>query len=195
MTTVPEFQLLGRRSLLKTIEQLLVCRRSVLLVGPADIGKSALIQSLSLNDVMVIDPFERISAHRAARIRRAMDRGLAVIGAARNLHRASLGRVGRIIWRFTTVRVPRLPGASMRRLVQNACALERIPANLITSDWLRAVTNVAQGRPGVGLIIVQHAAAIREGTRLPAAATAYLQAEFQRASKDRVPRTELGVDR
>jgi hypothetical protein len=184
--------LFGRRVLFETIERLLMKRRSVLLVGPAGIGKSALIRSLALNGVIVIDPFERLSAHRAACIRRAMDRGMTVIGAARTLNRASLGQVGRIMWRFTTLRVPPLPDASMRRLVEDACAVERIPADLITSNWIRAVAKVARGRPGVGLTIVQHAAAMCAGRHLPAPAAAYLEAGIQRASEREATTSHAG---
>jgi len=184
--------LLGRRALLDTIEQLLLNHRSVLLVGPGGIGKSALIRSLTTNDVTVIDPFEHLSAHRAARIRRAMDRGMTVIGAARTLNRASLGQVGRIMWRFMTLRVPPLPDASLRRLVEDACAAERIRADLITSKWIRDVVKVARGRPGVGLTVVQHAADMCEGRRLPAPAAAYLEAGIQRASEREATTSHAG---
>jgi hypothetical protein len=151
----------------------------VLLVGPAGIGKSALIRSLTLKDLLVVDPFERLSVHRAARVRRAMGRGTMVVGAAQSLNRASLGKVGRIMWMFTTLRVPPLPAASMRRLLMHACTTARIPASLVTSGWTRDVAKMARGRPGVALKIVQHAATMRDGRRLPAPAAAYLKAELQ----------------
>jgi hypothetical protein len=177
-----ETELFGRHTLLNTIEHLLGDGKSVLLVGPAGIGKSALIRAVATPDVMVVDPFERVSAHRSARIRRAMDRGMAAFGAARTLNRADLGQVGRIMWRFTTLRVPPLPTASMRRLIEDACAVQRIPADLITSKWIREVATVARGRPGVGRTIVHHAAAMREERRLPAPAAAYLQAGILEAA-------------
>jgi len=42
MTSHAEIELLGRRVILASLKQLLQARRSVLLVGPAGIGKSAL---------------------------------------------------------------------------------------------------------------------------------------------------------
>lgn len=157
--------------------------RSVILVGPEGVGKSAIIRSLTLTDVMVVDPFERVSAQRASRIRRAMDRGVTVVAAARTLNRASVGQVGRIVWRFTTIRVPPLSDTLMRRVIADDCVTKRIPAALITSKWIRHVAKIARGRPGIGLTIVSHAAAMCDGRRLPVPAAAYLEAGVQRASK------------
>jgi ABC-type branched-subunit amino acid transport system ATPase component len=91
-TPTPEITLLGRRALLGSVRQLLVDGKSVLLVGPAGIGKTALIRCLTPNGVMVIDPFERVSAHRAARVRRGMERGTLVVGAARTPKGVDLGK-------------------------------------------------------------------------------------------------------
>lgn len=90
MATTPETALVGRGALLAEIRASLHQRRSVLLVGPQDIGKTAIIGAISGHDVTILDPFERVSARRAARVRRAMDRGTVFIAAARSLDRKRL---------------------------------------------------------------------------------------------------------
>jgi hypothetical protein len=52
---------------------------------------------------------------------------------------------------------------------------------------------VARGRPGVGLTVVQHAAEMCEGRRLPAPAAAYLEAGIKRASERPAANSHLGV--
>ena len=177
-----DVELLGRRALLDVVDQQLVDGRSILLVGPAGIGKSALIRALATPGVMVVDPFEGISAQRAACIRRSLDRGAVWIGAARTLDRARMGKVGRIAWRFTTVRVSPLSDAWMRRLITHACSVAGIRIDLVTPEWRRALLRLARGRPGPALAIIEHAARMRHSGRpLPFPATAYLEAALAAA--------------
>jgi hypothetical protein len=124
-----------------------------------------------------------VSAHQAARVRRAMDRGVVFIAATRSLDRRRLGCVGRIAFRFSTLRVPPLSNAWMRRLVRHICATESIPVRVVTPEWIKKVVQLARGRPGVALAIVNEAS--REWTRtarLPAPAAAYVDASIQRIS-------------
>lgn len=170
----------GRRALLTEIERLISLRRNVLLVGPADVGKTALLQTVGAPGVMIIDPFEGISSHRAWLIRRAMDRGILCLAAARSLDRGRLGAVGRIAWRFTVVRVPELSDACTRRLVARECASAGIAPHLVTREWMSTALQLAQGRPGVALAIVHGTArtwSVRTG--LPTPAAAYLEMAVQ----------------
>ena len=183
--------LLGRRTLLHAVKQQLIDRKSVLLVGPTGIGKSALIRSIAMPDVMVIDPFERISVQQAARIRRSMDRGTVWIGAARTLDRARLGRVGRIAWRFSTIRVPPLSDMLMRRLITRACLNAGIRTDLVTPEWRRALLRLARGRPGAALAIIEHTPHLwRPGRPLPLPATAYLEVALHATQGASLPKPE-----
>lgn len=186
MTHKADDELVGRTQLTRAVADLLAQERNVLLFGPSGIGKSALIRAVAAREVMVVDPFERVSAQRAARIRRSMDRGAFWIGAAQTLDRRRLGRVGRIAWRFTAIRVPPLSDTWMRRLITRACSSAGIPIDLVTAEWLRAILNIAQGRPGAGLTIVEQTCRMYAGERqLPPPVTAYLEAALHRSTGSR----------
>jgi hypothetical protein len=171
--------LLGRARLLREVEAQLYQRRNVLLVGPRDVGKSALIGALDTSALLIVDPFERITTHRAWRIRRALDHGAVCIAAARTLDRAQLGHVRRIAYRFVTVRVPPLPNLLIGRLLARALVAARVPQQLVSHQWIKAAVSVTRGRPGVAFAIVKEAAAEFERTgRLPIPAVAFVQASF-----------------
>ena len=171
---------LGRRALVRAVALLLASGRNVLLVGPTGVGKSAVIRAVASSESMIVDPFERISAQRAARIRRSMDRGVVWIGAAQTLDRGELGQVGRIAWRFNAVRVPPLSEALMRRLTVTACSRSGIRMELISESWLRALLRLARGRPGSALAIVEQSSRLWHAEhRLPPPATAYLEVALQ----------------
>lgn len=182
-TAHPEDALIGRGALLAEIRTLLRKGRSVLLVGPEHIGKTAIVQAVAAGGIAILDPFERVSARQGARVRAAMDRGAVFLAAARTLDRSRLGCVGRIAFRFHTVRVPPLPAASMRRLVAGRCAAASLPDSAATRDWVDGVIRVARGRPGVALAIVDEAARVwRRSARLPVPAAAYVDLSMDRAS-------------
>ncbi|HVZ22573.1 MAG TPA: hypothetical protein VG871_15980 [Vicinamibacterales bacterium] len=175
-----ETQLLGRRELENTVLQLLRLGRSVMLVGPSGVGKTALIQAISPPEVFVVDPFERIGSRRAAHIRRSMDRNGVWIAAARARER--LGHVGRIAWRFEVVRVPPLSVYWMRRLISRSAARAGLE-DAITADWLRDVVRLSAGLPGRAVDLVNRAALTRaRGRPLTAPATLYLDAAIPRDS-------------
>jgi hypothetical protein len=182
MTRFDDEGLLGRGALLQGIEALLHNRHNVLLVGPPDVGKTALVQAVSCRDLALIDPFEGVSVHLAARIRRAMGRGTVHLAAARTLDRRILGAVRRIAFWFTVVQVPPLTDRWMQPLAAREYAALRLPVDLITPRWTSAVLRLARGRPGLALAIVRSAATIRAVRgALPSPASAYIEARMRRA--------------
>jgi hypothetical protein len=188
--------LLGRDRLVAEVNALLHAGQNILLVGPRDVGKSALIHALGARAVVVIDPFERVSPHLAARIRRAMGRGTVHLAAARTLDRAHLGAVRRIIFWFTVVRVPPLTEHWMQRLVRRECLAWDLGPDVATPPWVRTVSRLARGRPGLALAMVRVAAAMY-ATRgaLPSPAVACIEANIERAEARAWRRTtSVGVD-
>ena len=138
-------ELLGRSRVIREVESLLASGRSVLLYGPEGIGKSAIVECVRREGVVVVDPLQRLSSQRASRIRRALDRGVPHVAASRVPSGRQLGAVGRILWRFSTVRVRELPDAIIRRILVHElqdvrCAPRR--------EWFREVAELSQGRPG-----------------------------------------------
>ena len=177
-------QLLGRADLLEQVRTLLSHGHNVLLFGPPDVGKSAIIHALdvagAIAGISTIDPFARIAPHRAGEIRRAMDlRGAQFIAATRSLDRGQLGAVRRIAWRFTNVRVLPLADRPMRQLIENAC-VEYGLTSALPADWSKSAAGLASGRPGVALSIVGAAAEIRTSKgRLPSPNAAFVVARMK----------------
>ena len=185
----------GRQHLTDEVTGLLARGDHVLLVGPAEIGKTALIEALA-SPATVLDPFEHVSPRLAAQIRRAMDRGTQFIAAARTLDRRRLGAVRRIAWRFTTLHVPPLNGRPMRHLVVAECARLGLPSEQATVAWIDSILHLARGRPGVALMTVGVAARIRAATNtLPSAPAAYIEALVARNAAAVRPTGEQAVRR
>lgn len=154
--------LLGRDALLRDVTEMLAAGRSVLLCGPEGIGKTALIAALDTRQLVVVDPFERISRQQAARIRRELDRGAVYLGAASAASGPALGAVGRILWRVSIVRVRELPSAVLCRIVtRELCRLDG--ATEPDTTWVHAVTGLARGRPGFATAMARFAAEWRRG--------------------------------
>ena len=147
--------LIGRDELVGHIKRLIGEGINVLLVGPSGVGKSALIDA-TVGGVSCerVDPFEHISRMRAARLRRHMDAGVIMIGAARTLDRRRMGAVGRIAWRFRVVRVPPLATADMRELIRRTLTAD-FPAAADIDTWIRAIARRAGGIPGRGRALAE----------------------------------------
>ena len=135
----------GQQEVLRHVRELLAAGRSVLLLGPEAIGKSTLIAAMADNAHTVIDPFDHISRQRACEFRRALDRGSVILAAARTLERHQLGAVGRILWRFTIVRVRPLSPHALRRILLDELGSFGHDAE---AGWIRDIVALAQGRPG-----------------------------------------------
>ena len=185
--------LLGRDRLLTEVDELLGREQNVILFGPAGIGKTTLIKALPPRDLVVIDPFERVSSHLAARIRRSIGRGTLHIVATRSLDRRELGAVRRIAFWFTVVAVPPLPPHLIERLVRREWQAAQLPAKVLTTTWLRAVIRLSAGRPGVALAVAQ-AAADRFAARgvLPSPPATYIEARLSAfAGGNRLDRPQM----
>jgi hypothetical protein len=179
--------LVAREALLQEISTLLQRGQNVMLFGPAGVGKTALVHALRAPDVVILDPFEHVSPHLAAHIRRAIERGVVHLAATRSLDRKHLGAVRRIAFWFTTVRVPPLPARWIRHLVRCECLALSVPADAITSRWITAAVRLARGRAGMGLAIARAAARIREERgSLPSPAVAYIEASIRQAGIPRL---------
>ena len=177
----PERELLGRDDLLERVAGLLGEGKNVALIGPHDIGKSAVIGALAVPDVVVVDPFERVHSHLAARIRRAIYRRTLHLIAVRSLDRRQLGAVRRIMFWFTEVRVPPLTAYWMRRLIRREWVRTELPAELLAPAWTRGALRLARGRPGMAVAIVQTAAAIhRTRGTIPSPDAAYIEARIRK---------------
>jgi len=159
---------IGREEVVREVTGLLAQGRSVLLVGPPDCGKTALVEAVTRPGVLVVDPMERVSRPRAAALRRALDRGMVCLAAARTLERAELGCVGRVLWRLTVVRVRPLGPAAMRAIIEGELRRGGVPPEAIVSRWIRKAVRVAAGRPGWGVGLAERAAARwRESRTIP----------------------------
>jgi hypothetical protein len=151
--------LVGRASLIREVDALLRRGQSVLLVGPDGIGKTAVIGALERPEVVTVDPLAHVSSQRAAALRRAMDRGLVLLAAARTLDRGELGCVGRVLWRFRVVRVRPLAASSVARLVRLALGRHGEAGLPMPRDWIAHAVDAASGMPGRALAIVDVACA------------------------------------
>jgi hypothetical protein len=147
--------LLGRDALVRDVADHLAAGRSVLLYGPEAIGKSAIIAALGREDLIVVDPFEHVTRQRAAEIRRALDRGAVYIAASRAANRRALGAAGRILWRFSMVRVRELPDSVVRRIIAREFrhTADRAPE----ATWIREAASLARGRPGFATAMARFA--------------------------------------
>lgn len=135
----------GREALVRDVRSLLTAGKSVLLFGPEAIGKSAIIAAVADGDITVIDPFDHVTRQHAYELRRAFDRGAIVVAASCSSQRRDIGAVGRILWRFTRVRVRELADAALRCVLLD----ELGPfGHDVDIAWVREVVALAHGRPG-----------------------------------------------
>ncbi|MGH7668611.1 MAG: hypothetical protein ACRENQ_03885 [Gemmatimonadaceae bacterium] len=173
--------LLGRREVLREIRRYLDRDLSVLLLGPRDVGKSAVIEALRRPDLLILDPLMHVTPRLAGEIRLAMDRGARSVAATRTVDRAEMGAVRRLAYRFTTVRVPPLSSRWMRELVRRICAAHGADAMPAPAEWQDGVVRLSAGLPGVALSIVDAARLWRlEHGRLPSPRAAYVEASIAR---------------
>ena len=141
-------ELPGRGPLIRQITDLLEAGRSVHLFGPEGIGKSAIIAAVARDGLIFVDPLEHVSPQRAARMRRALDRGVVHLAASRVARGRELGSVGRIMWRFSTVRVRELPDSVIRRIVATEVRATGGGGPDEDIGWMREIASLARGRPG-----------------------------------------------
>jgi len=149
--------LLGRSRLVANVQALLYTGRSVLLVGPHGSGKTAIIDVVRRPGLVVVDPLVRITTPRAAALRRALDRGAVVLGAACTLDRAEMGHVGRVVWRLEPVYLRPLDRRSIVRIIE-ARLRGDTGAPAVDRAWMREAVEVAAGVPGRAVALASAAA-------------------------------------
>ena len=91
-------------------------------------------------------------------MRRALDRGAVYLGAARVARGRELGAVGRILWRFSLVRVRVLPDAVLGRVVLRELEGRGSVAAEAGAGWVREIVALARGRPGFAVAMARFAA-------------------------------------
>jgi hypothetical protein len=162
-------RLIGRARVLQEVEACLAARRSLLLVGPAGSGKTAIIDEVRREGLVVVDPFAGITTPRAAALRRALDRGALVVGAARSLDPHAMGHVGRVSWRLERVYLRPLPPREITRIIRQALDSELRAGLTVERRWLADAVEAADGVPGraVALASVAGARWRARGTLLP----------------------------
>jgi hypothetical protein len=148
-------ELVGRDALVREVKDHLAAGRSVLLCGPEAIGKSAIIAALGREDLIVVDPFEHVTRQQAAEMRRALDYGAVYLAASRAASRRALGAVGRILWRFSMVRVRELPDAVVSRII--AREFRHTVVRAPEAIWIRKAASLARGRPGFAIAMARFA--------------------------------------
>jgi len=153
----PSTDLIGRDDLLRQVGDLLAGGGSVLLYGPEGIGKSAVVAAVARPGIHVLDPFEHVRGQAAHDIRRVLDFDGVYLAAARTAQRRALGAVGRILWRFSLVRVRELPDATLKRLVAREIGAGR-SIELPDPKWVNAVVALSKGRPGFAVEMARFAA-------------------------------------
>jgi hypothetical protein len=151
-------ELPGQEPLIRQITDLLKAGRSVLLFGPEGIGKSAIIAAVARDGLIVVDPLEHVSPQRAFRMRRALDHGVVHVAASRVARGRELGSVGRIMWRFSTVRVRELRDSIIRRIVISEVGATDRAGVEPDSGWIREMIALAKGRPGFATAMGRFAA-------------------------------------
>jgi hypothetical protein len=130
------------------VEALLDAGRSVLLVGPHGSGKTAIVNVVRREGLIVMDPFAGITTVRAASLRRALDRGTVVLGAACSLDRAKLGHVGRVAWRFERAYLRPLSPRVIADIIRARVDAESGAHLPIGRRWMVEAVDVAAGLPG-----------------------------------------------
>jgi hypothetical protein len=147
--------LVGRDTLVREVRDHLAGGRSVLLYRPEAIGKSAVIAALGREDLLVVDPFEHVTRQRAAKMRRALDRSAVYLAASRAPSTRAVGAVGRILWRFSMVRVRELPDSVVRSII--AREFRRTVDRAPEATWIRQAASLACGRPGFAIAMARFA--------------------------------------
>ncbi|MDE3155153.1 MAG: AAA family ATPase [Acidobacteriota bacterium] len=151
--------LVGRDALLDEIVAHLRTGRSVLLFGPAGVGKTALVDAAAraCPDAVVLDPFEHVGAAEAGRARLALDRGAILLAAARTRQRRGIGRVGRVLWRLRTVRVTPLVERDLRLLLERRLQDAQADSLTLPPGWLHEAAAACDGLPGRAALLADEA--------------------------------------
>ena len=169
-------RVVGRRPLIARVSRAIDAGHPVLLVGPPGVGKTTVLECVRRPDLLVIDPFERIDPRLAGRIRHRMDRGGLVAAACRTLDRRRLGSVGRILWRFVTVKVEPLARRDLRQVIRQRLSGAGVPPTACPPGWLDEAAGLARGVPRHGVALADAAGGFwRARGHLPACGWAFAE--------------------
>lgn len=146
----------GRCTELAAVTQSLINGQSVLLVGPEDIGKTAIASAVRVPGVIRRDPFGHVTSREANQLRLSLDRGTVVLATARVRSAATIGAVRRVLWRFRIVSVRSLPAAVIR-LILNDVLRDGEVLNHLPARWWTEAVKAADGRPGYAVAIARAA--------------------------------------
>jgi hypothetical protein len=151
--------LVGRARVIEDVRAFLDAGRSVLLVGPHGSGTTAIINVVRREEMLVVDPFAAITTPRASALRRALDRGVRVLGAACSLDRADMGHVGRVAWRFERVYVRPLAPRAIGRIVRRQMDAQAAAGLTLDPQWMSEAVEASAGLPGRAVALASVAAA------------------------------------
>lgn len=147
--------------------------RSVLLVGPEGIGKSAIARTVAGPGTLLLDPFERVGRVEARRLRQRLDQGAVALATSRTGSRAELGAIGRILWRFRRVRIRALSPRCVRQILADVLRQEGTNPRDLPRAWWTDALAAARGRPGYAVAIARATGrALAESDRWPSPAVA-----------------------
>jgi hypothetical protein len=147
----------GRFAELEAVTHHLMNGRSILLVGPDDIGKSAIASAVTVPGVTRRDPLASVTRKDASQLRLSLDRGAVVLATSRTSSARAIGAVRRILWRFRILTVRPLPAVAIRLVLRDVLIDDERLLRQVPARWWTEAIEAADGRPGYAVAIARAA--------------------------------------
>jgi hypothetical protein len=147
----------GRFAELEAVTHHLINGRSVLLVGPDDIGKSAIASAITVPGVTRRDPLASVTRKDAHHLRLSLDRGAVVLATSRTSSAKAIGAVRRILWRFRILTVRPLPAVAIRLVLRDVLTDDESLLRQVPARWWTEAIDAADGKPGYAVAIARTA--------------------------------------